>query len=182
MGALKAGDLYLQRIEVIDDIPRGSYVARLPVVKSLVGMGGLDLVRPVTVLVGENGVGKSTLVEAIAVRMGFNPEGGTANFNFSTRATHSDLCEHLCVLKGTRRRRDRFFLRAESFYNFASNVDDLDAEGGGPRIVDSYGGVSLHAQSHGESFMALVENRFGGRASTSSMSPKQRFRPCASWR
>lgn len=113
MGVLEAGDLYLQRIEIAEGILGDDYVARLPVVRSLADMGGLDLGSPVTFFVGENGVGKSTLIEAIAVRMGFNPEGGTVNFNFSTRMTHSSLSEHLRVLKGTRRRRDGFFLRAE---------------------------------------------------------------------
>ena len=121
------------------------------------------MTRPVTILVGENGVGKSTLIEAMAIRMGFNPEGGTINFNFATRDSHSELCDYLRVLKGCKRRHDGFFLRAESFYNVATNIDDLDASSGGPRVIDSYGGISLHRQSHGESFMALVENRFGGK-------------------
>ncbi|MDO4401074.1 MAG: AAA family ATPase [Coriobacteriia bacterium] len=139
-------------------------MGRLPVVRNLRDCGGFDFTHPVTVFVGENGVGKSTLVEALAVRMGFNPEGGTVNFNFATHDSHSRLAEYLRVLRGIRRHRDGFFLRAESFYNVASNIDDLDAAGGiGRPVVDSYGGVSLHAQSHGESFMALVENRFGGR-------------------
>ena len=163
MPPLTASSLYLQHLELTDDLPAGDYVADLPIVKHLRAMGGLDFTAPATIFVGENGVGKSTLIEAIAVALGFNPEGGTVNFNFSTRASHSDLSEHLRLLKGTRRRRDGFFLRAESFYNVASNIDELDVGGGGRRVVDSYGGVSLHAQSHGESFMALVENRFGGK-------------------
>ena len=163
MSTLESADLYLQHIEVDDDLPADDYVSVLPVVRSLRAAGGFDFTAPVTIFVGENGVGKSTLIEAIAVALGFNPEGGTVNFNFSTRASHSDLSEHLRLLKGTRRRRDGFFLRAESFYNVASNIDELDVGGGGRRVVDSYGGVSLHAQSHGESFMALVENRFGGK-------------------
>ena len=162
MGALDANSLYLQRIELAEPVPAGDYVGELPVVRNLAA-GGLDFKKPVTIFVGENGVGKSTLVEAIAIRMGFNPEGGTVNFNFSTRASHSNLSEYLRVIRGARRRRDGFFLRAESFYNVATNIDELDAGAGGQRIVDSYGGESLHAQSHGESFMALVENRFGGK-------------------
>ena len=162
MGALDANSLYLQRIELAEPIPAGDYVGELPVVRSLAA-GGLDFKKPATIFVGENGVGKSTLVEAIAIRMGFNPEGGTVNFNFSTRASHSNLSEYLRVIRGARRRRDGFFLRAESFYNVATNIEELDAGAGGRRIVDSYGGESLHAQSHGESFMALVENRFSGK-------------------
>lgn len=113
--------------------------------------------------VGENGVGKSTLIEAIAVAMGFNPEGGTKNFNFATMESHSDLHTYMTMSRGFQRLRDGFFLRAESFYNVASNIDELDSEPrGGAPIISSYGGVSLHKQSHGESFMALVENRFYG--------------------
>ena len=163
MSALDSDSLYLQRVLLAEEIPAGDYVGDLPVVRSLGASGGLAFQRPVTIFVGENGVGKSTLIEAIAIRMGFNPEGGTVNFDFSTRASHSDLADYLRVLKGARRRRDGFFLRAESFYNVASNIDELDAAAGGPRVIDSYGGVSLHEQSHGESFMALVENRFGGK-------------------
>ena len=113
-----------------------------------------------TFLVGENGAGKSTLLEGIAVACGFNPEGGTRNFSFSTRDTHSALGEYLTVSRSAYPR-DGFFLRAESFYNAASYIDRLDEEPG-PSLLDSYGGVSLHTQSHGESFLALVQNRFGG--------------------
>ena len=134
----------------------------LPAVRYLLEGGRLDLDAPVTFLVGENGSGKSTLLEAIAVGYGFNAEGGTRNFNFSTRATHSELCQNL-TLSRVRYPKDGFFLRAESFYNVASNIDDMD-EGPsfGGRVIDSYGGVSLHKQSHGESFLSLVQNRFGG--------------------
>ena len=163
MGILDADSLYLQQIVLSGTIPRDDYVGSLPVVRSLRETGGFTFTRPVTVFVGENGVGKSTLIEAIAILMGFNPEGGTINFNFSTKDSHSNLANYLRALKGARRRKDGFFLRAESFYNVASNIDDMDAAGGGGRsIIDSYGGVSLHRQSHGESFLALVENRFGG--------------------
>lgn len=117
---------------------------------------------PVTFLVGENGSGKSTLLEAIAVACGFNAEGGTRNFTFSTRATHSELGEYITVAR-RRYPRDGFFLRAESFYNVATNIDEMDEDFSyGPKVIESYGGVSLHHQSHGESFLALVQNRFGG--------------------
>ncbi len=157
------GGLYVRGIRLASEPDEKSYPGRLPVVKHLARMGELRFNKPVTFLVGENGVGKSTLVEAIAVAMGFNPEGGTVNFRFSTRATHSELYKLLTVVKSARSRRDGFFLRAESFYNVASNIDDMDdAPSFGPPVIESYGGVSLHEQSHGESFMALVENRFGG--------------------
>jgi predicted ATPase len=121
----------------------------------------LEVKKPVTIFLGENGTGKSTLIEAIAVSLGFNPEGGTKNFLFSTRESHSSLHRSLRI-HGTRFR-DGFFLRAESFYNLATNIEELDKIPACSRkIIESYGGVSLHHQSHGESFMALVENRFGG--------------------
>lgn len=122
----------------------------------------LTLHPAVTFLIGENGSGKSTLLEAIAVSCGFNAEGGTKNFRFGTRLSHSPLWEYLRVAKGVRRPKDGFFLRAESFFNVATEIERLDSGGGGARIIDSYGGRSLHEQSHGESFMALMMNRFGG--------------------
>lgn len=121
----------------------------------------------VTYLIGENGMGKSTLLEAIAVNLGFNAEGGSKNFNFDTQATHSSLHNYLKIAKGVQKMRDGFFLRSESFYNLASEIDSRDSEpdpepGRRRRIIDSYGGKSLHKQSHGESFWALFMNRFGG--------------------
>jgi predicted ATPase len=122
----------------------------------------LALHPAVTFLIGENGSGKSTLLEAIAVSCGFNAEGGTKNFRFDTRVSHSQLHEYLKVAKGIRRPKDGFFLRAESFFNVATEIERLDSEGMGARVIDSYGGKSLHEQSHGESFMALMMNRLGG--------------------
>lgn len=87
---------------------------------------------------------------------GFNAEGGTKNFTFSSKATHSNLNEYIKIVKGTKKPRDGFFFRAESFYNFATNVDEL------VDLNRSYGGRSLHRQSHGESFFAVFQNRFGG--------------------
>lgn len=139
-----------------------SYLHGLPAVRHLMERGRLDFDSDVTFLIGENGTGKSTLLEAIAVACGFNAEGGTKNFNFSTRLTHSPLHKYLTISRN-RYAKDGFFLRAESFYNVASNIDDLDDYPSmGPALIDSYGGVSLHRQSHGESFMSLVQNRFGG--------------------
>ena len=156
-------DLYVTGVKLTRVIPQDSYLHKLPVVRHLRDMDELPLTKRVTFLVGENGIGKSTLIEAIAVSMGFNPEGGTCNFNFSTENSHSELYRYLTICKGVKRHRDGFFLRAESFYNLASNIDQLDHEPSfGASLIASYGGVSLHKQSHGESFMALVENRFGG--------------------
>lgn len=156
-------DLFITSIGIGDGLPEGSWLNKLPVIKSLKKMGRLSITKRVTFLVGENGIGKSTLIEAIAVHQGFNPEGGTVNFQFSTNDSHSELHKYLRVTKGMGVRRDGFFLRAESFYNVASSIDQMDEiPSPGPRVIESYGGVSLHKQSHGESFMALVENRFGG--------------------
>jgi predicted ATPase len=109
----------------------------------------------VTFLVGENGSGKSTLLEALAVASDLNAEGGSRNFNFATRASHSDLDRFLRLSRSPRLPRDSFFLRAESFYNVATEIERLGSE-----VLLAYGGQSLHEQSHGESFFALFEHRF----------------------
>jgi predicted ATPase len=115
----------------------------------------------VTFFIGENGKGKSTLLEAIAVSLGFNAEGGSKNFGFFTRNTHSSLHQFLRLARNKPVTSNSFFFRSESFYNFASEVDRLDSEpAGSPFIRDSYGGKSLHMQSRGESILALVMNRF----------------------
>ncbi|MGN1387617.1 MAG: AAA family ATPase, partial [Bacillus sp. (in: firmicutes)] len=131
----------------------------------LPAVSALDEVRfskPVTFFVGENGSGKSTILEAIASSYGFNPEGGTRNFNFSSYQSHSNLNDYLTVIKGVFRPEDGFFLRAESFYNVASEIEKLDKDGFSGKLIDSYGGVSLHEQSHGESFMSLFLHKFQG--------------------
>jgi predicted ATPase len=117
----------------------------------------LELDPNVTFLVGENGSGKSTLVEAIAVAAGLNPEGGSRHVKMSTRASQSPLHQHMRLVRGTRRIRDGYFLRAESFFNVATYLERLED----PRALAPYGGRSLHEQSHGESFIALIANRFG---------------------
>lgn len=122
----------------------------------------LALHRAVTFIVGENGSGKSTLLEALAVAWGFNAEGGTQNFRFDTRASHSPLHDYVQLSRGYKKPKNGFFLRAESFYNVATEIEDLDKEPGGRPIIASYGGTSLHAQSHGESFLALLMHRFSG--------------------
>jgi predicted ATPase len=134
------------------------YPFSIPAVR---GLEELDLDAPVTLLAGENGSGKSTLVEAIAVALGFNAEGGTKNMTVSTRPSHSPLHACLTVVRGARVPETGFFLRAESFFNVATHIEELDATPGGRRIIDSYGGVSLHEQSHGESFLSVLMNRFG---------------------
>ena len=143
-----------ERIESHDAFP-----FTIPAISAL---DNLPFKHPVTFLVGENGAGKSTLLEAIAVAWGLNPEGGSKNFNFSTRASHSGLADVLRLSRGMHRPRDSFFLRAESYFNVATEIEVLDREPGmGPRIIESFGGKSLHEKSHGESFFALFMNRLG---------------------
>jgi predicted ATPase len=114
---------------------------------------------PVTLLAGDNGSGKSTLIEAVAVAAGMNAEGGGRNFRLSLRATESALAEHLKLERSPAwPPRTDWFLRAESFFNLATELDEL-----GPEVLEAYGGRSLHAQSHGESFLALAVHRFGPR-------------------
>jgi predicted ATPase len=135
-----------------DDVDVTRYPFSIPAIRSLTT---LELDPYVTLLTGENGSGKSTLVEGIAVAAGFNAEGGTRNFMLTTRASHSALHEHLHIVRDSRPQRAGFFLRAESFYNVATYVEELRVAG--------YGDVGLHEQSHGESFLSLVLNRFEGK-------------------
>lgn len=160
---------YLTRIELNrDGIPDFSvYPFCIPAVRNL---ETLDLHPKVTFLIGENGTGKSTLLEAIAVASAFNPEGGSRNLGFATRESHSQLCDHLRLRRGTTRPRDGYFLRAESFFNVATAIEKIDSDpdhnvpgrSAGPAIVNSYGGQTLHEQSHGESFLTLLTQRFRG--------------------
>ena len=127
----------------------------------------LEFSPEVTFIIGENGSGKATIVEAIAVALGFNAEGGTRNFAFETHSNHSELHKYLRLVRSIRKPKDGFFLRAESFYNVATNIEDLDKDDpealiSPPPVIDAYGGLSLHQQSHGESFLALLLKRFFG--------------------
>jgi predicted ATPase len=112
----------------------------------------LELPTPVTFFVGENGSGKSTLLEAIAEICGFNPEGGNRDHFRQAREDRSELAQAL-KLAWLPKMPEGFFMRAESFYNFASYLD-------GASDLRAYGGKSLHQQSHGESFLALFQNKF----------------------
>jgi predicted ATPase len=143
-------DLYIRSIS-IKKPQSNEYPFNLPIFQQL---ENLELRSKVVFLVGENGTGKSTLLEAIAVNYGFNAEGGSKNFNFSTHDSHSDLYKYLTLVKGSTKPRDGYFFRAESFYNLATQVGELEVTG--------YGERSLHEQSHGESFLALMFNRFWG--------------------
>jgi predicted ATPase len=112
----------------------------------------LELRAGVTFFVGENGSGKSTLLEAVASCCGFNPEGGGRDHQFRTRSEEASLAEAL-RLSWLPKVTDGFFMRAESFFNFATYLDEVST-------LERYGGRSLHGRSHGESFLALFANRF----------------------
>ena len=148
---------YVREVLLRQPPAENSYLRDIPAVRSLMEGQTLRLDAPVTCLVGENGTGKSTLVEAIAVAAGFNPEGGTRNFAFSTADSHSELHSLLTLVRAAYPE-DGFFLRAESFYNTISYIDEVDKIN---PVLYHYGGRSLHHRSHGESFLALVQNRFG---------------------
>ncbi len=154
-------DLYLNGFYLDwQEVEEDSYLHRISALKEVKSM---DFHRPVTFFVGENGTGKSTLLEAVAAAWGFNPEGGSRNFRFSTRDTHSSLYRGMRLRKGWRQPEDYFFLRAESFYNVATQVEEYRGGDEPSLYYRQYGGRSLHEQSHGESFLALVQNRFRGK-------------------
>ena len=145
---------YIKGIRLHGDFDPDYYPFNIPAVRYLSKTGNLPLEKPVTFFVGENGTGKSTFVEAIAVAMGFNGEGGSRDFFFTTQRTHSELHNYLTISKSMTPK-DGFFLRAESFYNTASYLEENST-------MARYGGISFHEQSHGESFLALAANRFEG--------------------
>lgn len=146
--------IFISSIRLNSPVEKDSYLSKLPVVRHLAEMDALNFSKQVTFLVGENGTGKSTLLEAIAVAYGFNAEGGSRNFNFTTKVTHSELYRHLTIARRAYPK-DGYFLRAETFYNAASYIDEVGAS-------CYYGDRSLHEQSHGESFLSLVQNRLRG--------------------
>ncbi|HWB60263.1 MAG TPA: AAA family ATPase [Chthoniobacteraceae bacterium] len=149
--------LRLRRDEVADF---GVYPFAIPAVKKL---DRIKLHPAVTFFIGENGSGKSTLLEALAVRAGFNAEGGSRNFYFRTRESHSELFKHLVLEREPRHPADGFFLRAESFYNVATEIENLDAIPSPDRpIGPSYGATGLHDQSHGQAFFSMMMNRLRG--------------------
>lgn len=138
-GATIDFDLYPYNLEVVRQIEQ------------------LQFHADVTFLVGENGTGKSTVLEALALAFGFNAEGGTKNVRHVTADATSMLYENLKLIKSYKTPADGFFLRAESFFNLATYLDNVGAS-----FEHYYGGRSLHTRSHGESFLALFEHRFGG--------------------
>ena len=120
-------------------------------IEALKDLETLDFNSNVTFFVGENGSGKSTLLEAMAIASGFNPEGGTKNYSFSTYDSHSELYDAIRVVRGSRKARWGYFLRAESFYNVATMEERYADEG--------HESQKYHEKSHGESFLALAQNQ-----------------------
>jgi len=151
---------FVRHVRLASEADTGRYPFTLPAVAWLIHSDGLSLAPGVTFLVGENGSGKSTLVEAIAVAAGFNPEGGSQHFRFATRASESSLGDQLVLSWEGRKPRSGFFLRAESFYNVATEIERLDDDGVAGPLLPAYGGISPHERSHGESFLDLVIHRF----------------------
>ena len=140
---------FIQHISIDwNKIEENSYLRKIEAIHNL---EKLVFEKPITFLVGENGSGKSTLLDAIAVAYGFNPEGGTKNYSFSTYDSHSKLYEAIRVAKGFRKAKWGYFLRAESFYNVATKEEEY-ADWGHPS-------QKYHEKSHGESFLALAQNQ-----------------------
>jgi predicted ATPase len=121
----------------------------------------LDFERPITIIVGENGTGKSTLLEGLAVQCGFNLSGGNRNHAYASDQNEAPF-SHAVRLSWLPKVTRGFFMRAESFYNFGRYLDEMQKED--PMTLQPYGGKSLHEQSHGESFLALFTNKFHGQA------------------
>ncbi len=117
-------------------------------IETIAGIEKIEFRNPITFFVGENGSGKSTLLEAMAISYGFNPEGGTKNYSFSTHDTHSELCDAVRLAKGFRKEKWGYFFRAESFYNVATQEERYHPS------------AQYHKKSHGESFLLLAQNNF----------------------
>lgn len=153
------------KINFSEDVDFSKYPFSLNVIKNL-----KDIVFPtqVTFFVGENGTGKSTILEAIATKAGFGREGGSKNINFNTAdeiyQSQIDQFSSALTLSWRKKSRDGYFFRAESFFNLANQIDHIAKEDpNGPYLTyQSYGGKSLHEQSHGESFLSFFNNRLGG--------------------
>jgi predicted ATPase len=114
----------------------------------------IDFTHPVTILVGVNGSGKSTILEAIASLCGFGRLGG--NKNYGSHTTPLDPLAS-CLRPSWRPKISRgFYTRAETFSGFISQVDGFG-------VQDEYGGRSLSERSHGEAYLEVFKSRIGGR-------------------
>ena len=146
---------YLQEVSIRPDaeLDFDIYPYNIPAVREL---GQLKFHPDVTFFVGENGAGKSTVLEAIAVALGYGPEGGTKNVQLRTTESVSDLHQALRLARSFRKAKDGYFLQAESFFNVATYMDEVG-------YLEGYDNRSLHARSHGEAFMALLIHKFRGK-------------------
>lgn len=145
-------DLYISSIRIDwGMVEKRSYLHKISTLRN---MNELHFTKNITFFVGENGTGKSTLLEAIAVAYGFNKEGGTLNYRFSNFDDVSTLSEAMHVYRGWKRPLGHYFFRAETFFNLASKANEYDKERGRP----SYGNKGLHEQSHGESFLSFFQS------------------------
>ena len=152
MPALKKKDLYVKGLKIAwGDIASDSYLRRI---RPIAGIDSLTFTAPITFFVGENGSGKSTLLEAMAVAYGFNPEGGTVNYSFSTYDSHSELCDAVTLYKSFKMVHTGYYLRAESFYNVATKEEEYSA------TAEEWKKLKLHKQSHGESFLTVIDKYF----------------------
>lgn len=140
---------FVRGIKLASQYSVDAYPYSIPAVRDI---EQVNFTNHVTFLVGENGTGKSTIVEAIAAAGGFNAEGGTKNYNFSSEDTTSALADTITLVRGTKREKYGYFLRAESFYTTANYADGGTA--GPPLLFD---GKRIHEQSHGEAFLAIVK-------------------------
>lgn len=142
-------DQFIQGITIDwNKIEESSYLRDIEAIR---GLERLEFTKPITFFVGENGSGKSTLLEAIAVAYGFNPEGGTKNYMFSTYDSHSELCNAMRISKGYRKANWGYFLRAESFYNVATQEEEY--------ADIAHPSEKYHEKSHGESFLEIAQSQ-----------------------
>ena len=152
MPALKKKDLYIKGLKISwEEIAPNSY---LRAIRTIAGIDSLTFNTPITFFVGENGSGKSTLLEAMAVAYGFNPEGGTVNYSFSTYDSHSELCDAVTLYKSFKKVYTGYYLRAESFYNVATKEEEYS------ETAEEWKKLKLHKQSHGESFLTIMDEYF----------------------
>ena len=141
---------YIRKVDIDwGCIDKNSYLFDIPAICSITS---IEFHMPITLFAGENGMGKSTLLEAMAITAGFNPEGGTRNYAFSTYDSHSELCNAMRLIKNAQSPKWGYFLRAESFYNVATMEDEYSKIGGIPE--------HFHEMSHGESFLQIAGKHF----------------------
>jgi len=151
---MKPNNFFIKSLELEGLNCLNSYLNHIPPIKNL---KKINFETPITFFIGENGTGKSTLLEAIALNYGFNYQGGSLNYNFATTPIHSELYKFIKLTKGVLKPRDGFFLKSETLYNLATYIDNLEFDD-----MTEYGGISLHEQSHGEGIFNLINNRFRG--------------------